>query len=132
MIGALLALVAVLMARFDVVRNQFVEGESVSLATGAKTATGNTGWLDSTEFEAAVLELDVTAASGTTPTLDVTIETAEDAAGTNGRSLGAFAQKTAAGNERKSFDGFDRFYRAVWTVGGTTPSFTFTLTGETK
>lgn len=76
------------------------------------------------------LDLNVTAASGTTPTLDVAIETSKD--GTNWRSLGSFAQKTGVSSERKSFVGVDRFIRANAAIGGTTPSFTYSVSGEAK
>jgi hypothetical protein len=75
----------------------------------------------------ARLLLAVTAASGTTPTLDVVIQTSHD--GTTWRTAHTFTQATATGTQRASFP-VDRFVRATWTVGGTTPSFTFAVTGE--
>lgn len=100
-----------------------------------RTATANGAAVEVGERSSACLELVVTAGSGTTPTLDVTIETSKDGTGTGlgaWRSLGAFAQRTAAGSERKSFTGLDRFVRAVQTIGGTTPSFTYSIAGELK
>lgn len=76
------------------------------------------------------LDLAVTAASGTGPTLDVVIETSKD--GVTWRSLGAFAQKTAVSAERKSFSGCDRLVRANAVIAGTTPSFTYSVVGEAK
>ena len=38
----------------------------------------------------------VTAVSGASPTLDVSIETASDSSGSNATTIGTFAQKTAA------------------------------------
>lgn len=76
------------------------------------------------------LDLAVTAASGTTPTLDVALETSKD--GVSWRSLGSFAQKTAVSSERKSFSGCDRLVRTNAVIGGTTPSFTFSVVGEAK
>lgn len=99
-------------------------------ASAARTATANGSSFELGDRGVICLKLDVTAASGTSPTLDVSIETSED--GTTWRSLGAFAQKTAAGAERKSFAGCDRFVRPVFTIGGTTPSFTFSVAGEAK
>lgn len=72
--------------------------------------------------------LDVTAASGTTPTLDVTLQTSAD--NSTWRTLGTFTQKTTTGSERKSFAGCDRYVRATSVIAGTTPSFTFSIAGE--
>ena len=73
----------------------------------------------------------VTAASGTTPTLDTAVQTSRD----NGvadawRTIASFSQKTGAATERKCFSGCDHFVRLNHTVGGTTPSFTVTYTGS--
>lgn len=97
--------------------------------SAARAATVNGNELELGDKGDARLKLDVTAASGTTPTLDVAIQTRADAAD-SWRAVAAFAQKTAAGSERKCFAGLDRFVRAVATIGGTTPSFTFSVSGE--
>jgi hypothetical protein len=66
--------------------------------------------------------------SGTTPSLLVFVETSSD--GTTWRELGAFTALFAAGSQRASFPGADRFVRARWALGGTDPSFTFSVSGE--
>jgi len=77
------------------------------------------------------LTLNVTAASGTTPTLDVIVETSDDPTfATNARTLMTFTQKTTTGTQRLSAAGMDRYIRPKATIGGTTPSFTFSLDGE--
>ena len=69
-------------------------------------------------------QINVTAASGTTPTLDVVIEDSLD--GANWNTVGTFAQKTAAAREVINITTpFADRLRARATVGGTTPSFTF-------
>lgn len=73
------------------------------------------------------LKLNVTAASGTTPTLDVTVQTSPDA--TNWTSVGTFTQKTTTGSQTKTFFGLDRYVQVIWTIAGTTPSFTFDVSG---
>jgi hypothetical protein len=106
---------------------QFADIDDVELAaSAARTATGQGAAVALGDRGTLRLLLDVTAASGT---LDVTVETSFDGA-TGWRSLGTFAQKTAVASERKSFSGCDRYVRATWTVGGTTPSFTFSVVGE--
>ncbi len=71
-----------------------------------------------------------TSTPGVPPTLDVTLQTSKD--DTNWRTLGTFAQISAAGSERKSFPGCDRYVRATWDLGGTSASFTFSIAGDAK
>lgn len=75
------------------------------------------------------LRLNVTAASGTIPSLTVSVDTRYDASD-SWRTVGSFAAKTAVSAERKVFAGIDRQARISYVVSGTTPSFTFTCTGE--
>lgn len=79
------------------------------------------------------LALTVTAKAGTSPTLDVTIETSHD--GANWYEAGAFAQLsdpdlTSGPLVVRKIVAIDRFVRAKWEVGGTDPSLTFSLDGE--
>lgn len=64
-----------------------------------------------------------------TKTLDVAIQTSED--GVNGwAALAAFTQATGVTAQRKVFTGCDRYLRAVATIAGDTPAFTFSVHGE--
>lgn len=99
-------------------------------ASAAMTATGSGTGVELGDSGTLILTLDVTAASGTTPSMTVSVETSED--NSTWRTLGSFTAKTAAGAERKSFPGVDQYARATWTITGTTPSFTFTVTGDAK
>jgi hypothetical protein len=74
------------------------------------------------------LLLNVTAASGTTPSLTVVIEHSAD--NSTWVTHTSFAAKTTTGTERKVISALDRYVRATWTISGTTPSFTFGLIGE--
>lgn len=106
------------------------EGESVVLAPSlARTANGSGGAYVMGARGTLRLSLAVTAASGTTPNLAVTVETSGDG-GSTWQTVGTFAAKTATGTERKSFSGIDRLARVSWAITGTTPSFTFSVTGE--
>lgn len=117
------------MTRF--VGGQTVRGDNVTpVASAARTTSSNSGTLNAGAIGKLSLLLDVTAASGTSPTLNVSIEESDD--GTTWRSVAAFAQKTGVSNERKSFVIAADYYRVVWTIGGTTPSFTFTVSGYSK
>lgn len=97
------------------------------VASAARTASGDsgklTGWGGAKSIRA---QLDVTAASGTTPTLDAIIEDTID--GTNWFQVGAFVQKVTTGREAINITGlFSDVIRVRWTVAGTTPSFTFSV-----
>lgn len=94
------------------------------------TATGNgaSPTQETRNIHTLRLALAVTAATGTTPSLTVTLEHSPD--GTTWVAHSAFPSVTAAGSTRRIFSGLDRFVRATWAVTGTTPSFTFTVAGE--
>ena len=106
------------------------------VASQARTATLTTGAFDvGPEVTKLVAYLSVTAASGTSPTLDVKIQDSPDGntwydigSGT-GSGTGLFVQATAATTQVKDITtrNFGRYIRAVNTVGGTTPSFTFSV-----
>lgn len=106
------------------------DGSTAVPLTRTTTLTGP--WVELGDVGTLRLDLTVSAASGTTPTLDVALQTSKDAGVTDAaHAVASFTQKTAAAQtERKVFSGLDRYARAVYTIGGTTPSFTFTLTGE--
>ena len=108
------------------------------VASASRTTTGNSGVLGGryggyTQIRA---QLDVTAVTGSTPTLDVTIEDTLD--GSNWNTIGTFTQATGVTREvieiyPKETPGagfaatFSGRFRIVWTIGGTTPDFTFSL-----
>jgi hypothetical protein len=108
------------------------------VTSAARTATGNSGTLTGYGPAASLrAQLNVTAASGTTPTLDVVIQDSVDG-GTNWNTIGTFAQKTTTGREvinilplkaeSATFQPiFSDTLRVLWTIGGTTPSFTFAV-----
>lgn len=107
---------------------RYIGGRAITLqASVVKTASFVSATQEPGDLGVVRLTLAVTAASGTTPTLDVVVETSLD--GTTWRSLGAFTQKTIVASERKSFSGVDRYIRANATVAGTTPSFTYSIAG---
>jgi hypothetical protein len=104
------------------------------------TATGNsTDYIDllgSVNIGAGNLQklaaiLNITAASGTSPTLTVKLVGADDSGfSTNKVTLGAIVDNiTAVGNYRIPIANVarKRYIRLEYTAGGTTPSFTCTL-----
>ncbi len=100
------------------------------LASASRTSSGVGAALDLGVYRTAHLTLDVTAVSGTTPTLLVTIETAPSSIESTWLSLGAFAAAVAVGRQtRIRFTGADQFARVRWTISGSAPSFAFSVTG---
>jgi hypothetical protein len=97
------------------------------LASAARTASGNgPAGGDQGSADTLRVQLNVTAASGIAQTLDVAIEDTLD--GTNWNVIGTFAQKVAAGREVINVTTpFSGTVRVRWTIGGTTPSFTFAI-----
>lgn len=119
------------MARFASALNKWLQGADwIPVASAARTTTGNSGTLDAESISVASLKLDVTAASGTSPNLAVTVEESDD--GTTWRTVGTFAAKTAVSNEIKSFQIAAPKVRFSWVITGTTPSLTFSIAGTTK
>ena len=71
----------------------------------------------------------VSAVSGTSPTLDTTIQHSDD--GTTFVTLGTMTQATAAGTETKVFGPARRYLRFSQVVGGSaTPTVTRAITGK--
>lgn len=110
------------------------------------TANGQSGpILLSNDTDASTLDVVavVSAVSGTTPTLMVTVQRDNDAdsatyppsawtAGTSSAALTAAGRTVVSGPSALSAaTGINpHYYRVSWTVGGTTPSFTLGLYGE--
>lgn len=129
---------------------------TVLLASAARGTSGDSGALTGYgNFKSAIIQLNVTAQSGTTPTLDVYIDTTTD--GTNWTNIVHFTQFSAATGRRaiqisentaggtSDFDAttdlaagtvrqgpWGSTLRVRWVIGGSTPSFTFDVTGTFK
>jgi hypothetical protein len=108
---------------------QYADTKDVTLqASVTKTATYTGSAVEVGDRGVGRFLLTVSAASGTTPTLDVLIQTSYD--NSTWRSVASFTQATSTTTERLSFSGLDRYVRAKATIGGTTPSFTYSVAGE--
>ena len=103
--------------------------------TGAETATGN-GSNEEIIFNNRLPDghgdmrfyLNVSAAAGTSPTLDIDIEGLIDGVF---HVLGSFSQKTAASSETLTIAGCPKTIREVHTITGSAgQSFTFTVSGH--
>lgn len=105
-------------------------------AVTATTTTTGTGVDISTYGDDALFILSVGTVSGTSPTLDVTIQSSSTSGGTYTTEV-TFGQVTASTKfacgglncEGNNSGGLARkFIRAVGTIAGTTPSFAFSVT----
>lgn len=118
---------------FTTSQNQSTKGSDVTLlASTALTASGNTAGMDVGGFGTLRCQVQVSAASGTTPSLTVTVQTSHDNGVTDAwRTAGAaFGAITAAGNSPWQVFAVDRYVRVSYAVSGTTPSLTTAVVGE--
>jgi hypothetical protein len=108
-----------------------VSGDAQLTAVASQTVTtsGVSSPVELAQYRTAKLCLDVSAASGALPTLTATIETAPMASASTWRTVGAFSPVIASSSQDVRFHSLDRFIRVRWTVGGTSPSFTFSVAG---
>jgi hypothetical protein len=100
--------------------------------TAARTATGNGTGIDVQTMDGDLfLILDSAAGTGTTPTLDIKLQSSDTSGGTYADITGAtFTQVTGTASQQAitiSKDEARRWIRVVYTVGGSTPSFTFSV-----
>jgi len=98
----------------------------VSLADlSARTTTANGSSVDggAATSNGAVAHLHITDVSGTTPSLTVTVEHSTN--GSSWTTLGSFTAASTVSSELITVTGtVNRYTRAVFTISGTTPSFT--------
>lgn len=101
---------------------------STTATTSGQSASSSVGG-----YKEALVTLDVTAASGTSPTLNVVIQASDDG-GTTWFDLpgGTFSQKTAVSNQAIQIATFGDTIRAKWTIVGVSPSFTFAIKAVQK
>jgi len=102
-------------------------------ASSAKTANGNSGTpVDLSAYDVGIVIVNVTAVSGTSPTLTVNFQACQDAAGTICASHTATASITATGTYLLKLNQYGRYANVNWVVGGTSPSFTMSVYGAFK
>lgn len=102
-------------------------------ATGTEiTETGTSAVIENGDKGTVRLTQTTSATAGTSPTLDVKVQTCHTEDGTfRDVHEGAFTQITDVGTESKSVGGLDRFTRLYYTLGGSgTPIVTLGIDGE--
>ena len=101
--------------------------------TATRTATGQTSGIDLRAYDGDVLFLlDSAAGGGSSPTLDVTIEESADNSSFAAVASGAvaFTQVTGTASAQKvalNKDDAKRYVRIKYTIGGSSPTFTFSV-----
>jgi hypothetical protein len=101
------------------------------LPSAARTTSGSgDGSSAAAEFREGNVLLDITAASGTSPSLTVTVETSVD--GGSWFAHTAFTAKTAAGKDMLKLANLGSFLRVSYAISGTSPSFTFSVVLDGK
>ena len=103
--------------------------EGTLLASAARTTSSDNTSTPSNvkDYKEANFFLEVTAASGTNPTLDITVKTKDPISGEY-HVIATFTQKTTTGREMKTLSAnLGAVIAAFWVIGGTTPSFTFSI-----
>ena len=102
------------------------------VATAAVTSTATSSAIDLLEYDGDVmLILDSAAGGGSTPTLDVKITECDTTGGTYTDLSGAtFTQVTDSASMQTlaiNKDSSKRFIKIVQTIGGSSPTFTFSI-----
>jgi len=110
-----------------------MRSQSIKLFSGTKTASGDTktAFIDVQGFKGGLFFIKCSTASGTTPTLDAKIIT-YDKKTADWYDLVTFTQLTDVGKEMKSSTDVGQRIAIVYTIGGTTPSFTFIVSAILK
>jgi hypothetical protein len=99
------------------------------VTSAARTTNGNSASVSAGIATTLNVLVDVTATGGVSPTMTLSVEWSHN--GTDWFTPDTaenFTQLTAASKKVKTFTVKAPFYRLVWTLGGTSPSFTFSAT----
>lgn len=99
--------------------------------SATKTASGTGPVFEVGTYDRGSFFLEVTAASGTSPTLDVDIQS-YDVVADAWHNVVSFAQATGTGRQRKTAEYLGERIRVNYTIGGTDPSFTFSVGAVVK
>jgi hypothetical protein len=105
-----------------------------TIFSGTATESGNTTarYIKTGHDVEAIIYFDITAASGTNPTLDLTLKI-YDFVSEKWYELASFNQKTTTGSDVGYIAyGINDRLAAFYTIGGVNPSFTFTVSVNLK
>lgn len=97
-------------------------------ASAAATANGSSAAVRVDSTNQVSLLVDVTAASGTTPSMTLNVEWSDDATTWFVADVAdSMTAITAATKRTKEYDVRAPYFRVSWAITGTTPSFTFAV-----
>jgi hypothetical protein len=109
----------------------FGRGRILTIGSALATTANGTGiqLRAITINKKAFATLHVTAVTGTLPTMDVIIQSDDNVGFTTPTTRATFTQKIAVGSQIVNIDGpiTDDYWRARYTIGGTSPAFTFAV-----
>ncbi len=106
---------------------QLTTQPQVILASAARVASGETSGFGCRAAQSLRIYADVTAVSGTSPTLNVTIQSSPD--NSQWYTAASFSEIDATGNHTQVATFPGRYFRCAYVIGGTdTPTITFSLT----
>ena len=94
---------------------------------GIITATSTSGTIASGNYSNLIAYLNITAISGTTPSLTVTLQDSPDGITWYNIPAGTFTAATTISTQRLTISNVGQYVRTISTVTGTTPSFTVDL-----
>lgn len=118
---------------FTTAQDQLSKGSDLTvLASGAITASGQSSAIDVGGAATLRCQVQVSAVSGTSPSITVTIQTSHDAGVSDAwRTAGAaYSALTSVANSPYQCFVVDRYVRVSYTVSGTTPSLTTAVVAE--
>lgn len=105
--------------------------DSITDVSGTFTSTGNSGSLDGEGMSLVSFTVNITAASGSSPTLSINIQESDD----QSNWISIATTNTFTGVSTQNMRGLplsSRYYRYVYTITGSTPSFTFSINTTLK
>ena len=120
------------------------QSDSLVFPSAARTVTENSSDVSNIKSKGVRLYLDITASAGGSPTLDLKVQAKDSASGgyfdipgaaftqkvtTGTDSLVIYPSVTVVANQAIS-ETLSKVYRVVATIGGSGPSFTFTVNAE--
>jgi len=110
-----------------------VSGPFTLVPSAARTASGNSGPVVLSGGQAVDLEVNVSAVSGTSPSMTLSVTWSDDGVnfGAPDGTPDSFAAITAAGTVVKQLQVKGLYMQIAWAITGTTPSFTFSVLAAT-
>jgi len=107
--------------------------ENITLhSSKAETSSGNSGDIDISHVMCAAVCIDVTAVSGTSPTIDFYLEGKDTLSGKYNTIWNPSTISSVTTVWKELTDLPYRYVRLRWVIGGTSPSFTFSAAMEVK